>query len=196
MAQARPEAEMQVIQACIDKENQEGEAPEQIHFQGQSGGDKYRLTLIASIARSGWFEPGQKPKGHLLPFVLLVPCAQHTRLEDLDDQGRFNKEVQYRGPDDSPVVFHEKQSAKGKLKTWVQFRKDYPDHPFWSMATVWGQPRAWQDQVISAWLQERLASMCPPQMIHMQDCLDASWSEPSLDVAYRRLPGESIRLPI
>ena len=114
-AQAKTDAEKQVIQACIDQDTEEGEAPEQIHFQGQSGGDKYRLTLIASIARSGWFEPGQKPKGHLLPFVLLVPCAQHTRLEDLDDQGRFNKEVQYRGPDDSPVVFHEKQSAKGKL---------------------------------------------------------------------------------
>ena len=181
-----------MVQACIDKATQEDGPPEQIHFQGQSGGDKYRLTLIASIARSGWFEPGQKPCGHLLPFVLLVPCAQHTRLEDLDDQGRYNKEVQYRAPYDSLIVRKPKEHAKGKLRNWVQFRKDYPDHPFWSMATVWGQPRAWQDQVISAWLQERLASLCPPQMIHMQDCLDASWSEPGLYIAYKRLPGDFI----
>ena len=83
------------------------------------------------------------------------------------------------GPEHSTLV------GMGKLKTWLAFRRQFPDHPFWSMATVWGQPRAWQDQVISAWLQERIAGMCQPQCIHMQDCLDASWSEPSLYAAYR-----------
>ena len=121
-----------------------------------------------------------------------MPCSQHTRLDDLDDQGRYNKEVQYRGPDDSLVVCKVGQYAQGRLKNWVQFRKDFPDHPFWNQGTVWGQPRAWQDQIISAWLQERLASFCQPQLIHMQDCLDASWSKPSLYAAYKRLPGELI----
>ena len=93
-----------MFQSFLDQANQEQDLPEQIHDQGQSCGDKYRLTLIASIARSGWFEPGQRPQEHLLNFVLRVPCSQHTRLEDLDDQGRLNNTVVYRAPDDSIVT--------------------------------------------------------------------------------------------
>ena len=158
-----------MFQSFLDQANQEQDLPEQIHDQGQSCGDKYRLTLIASIARSGWFEPGQRPQEHLLNFVLRVPCSQHTRLEDLDDQGKYNKDVDYRAPDDSIVTRRTGESAQGRLGSWVQFRRESPEHPFWSQAVVWGQPRAWQDQIICAWLNERLAQLCPPQMIHMQD---------------------------
>ena len=94
MSQAKTPEEQDVIQAFIEKAIQEDGAPQQIHCQGQSGGDKYRLTLIASIARSGWFEPGQKPCGNLLPFVLLVPCSLAHQAGRLGRPGR----VQQGGP--------------------------------------------------------------------------------------------------
>ena len=186
--QAKTEAEKQLIQALVDHHVQNDKLPEQVHFQAQPGGDKYRLTLIASIAREKWFQPGQAPVGHLLPFVLLVPCSQHTRLEDLDSQGRFTREIKYKAPDDTLIHHKPGDSARGRLGPWVQFRAEYPQHPFWSQGTVWGQPRAWQDQIISSWLQERLSSLCQPQSIHMCDCLEAMWSEASLFQAYKRLP--------
>ena len=90
----------------------------------QTDGDKYRLTLIASIARKGWFEPGQRPEGQLLKFVLLVPCSQHTRLEDLDDQGRYRRDMQYRGPDDTIITRKMGDYAQGRLGYWLQFRRE------------------------------------------------------------------------
>ena len=188
LQQAITEDEKTMIQVFLEQAAKEQVMPEQIHFQGQGGGDKYRLTLLVSIAREGWFQGGQPPKQHLLPFVLLVPCSQHTRLEDLDSRGRFNKEVQYRGPDNSLIIRKKGQHAKLRLKGWVQFRKDHPDHPFFKYGTVWGQPRAWQDEIITSWHLERISQLCPPQAIHMCDCLEASWSEPVLHTAFQRLP--------
>ena len=186
LKEASSDEERMVIQDFLAQAAKQEVMPEQVHFQGQSGGDKYRLTLLVSIGRSGWFQGGQTPQGHLLPFILLVPCSQHTRLEDLDSSGRYNKEVQYRGPDDSLIIRKPGQYAQGRLGTWVQFRRDCPDHPFWKMGKVWGQPRAWQDQIISCWHLEQLSRRCRPQIIHMVDCLEASWSEPVLHTAYQR----------
>ena len=118
-----------MVQALLEQAAKEEAMPEQVHFQGQSGGDKYRLTLLVSIAREGWFQGGQPPKQHLLPFVLLVPCTQHTRLEDLTSRGKFNKEVQYRGPDNSLIIRQKGPACQGQTERMGPVPRGTPRPP-------------------------------------------------------------------
>ena len=49
---------------------------------------------------------------------------------------------------------------------------------------VWGQPSAWQDQVITCWLVQALSSHLQeqgvPQACLLWDCMTAQWAEPVL----------------
>ena len=54
-----------------------------------SGADKYRLTWIDFQVVTDWFKPGVLPKGGLLPSILLVPSEFHARLEDIDQEGKW-----------------------------------------------------------------------------------------------------------
>ena len=57
------------------------------------GGDKYRLTLVTFQAVTNWFNPALWPEGQMPKYVLIVPCTQHARLENIDDQGRWIETV-------------------------------------------------------------------------------------------------------
>ena len=44
---------------------------------------------------------------------------------------------------------------------------------------VWGQPRAWTDELISCWVVEHISSEWGQAMCQV-DCLSSQWSEPVL----------------
>ena len=57
------------------------------------GGDKHRYTLVTFQAVHHWLDPEQQPEGCMPEPVLIVYSDRHARLEDIDQQGQWNKTV-------------------------------------------------------------------------------------------------------
>ena len=63
---------------------------------------------------------------------------------------------------------------------------------------MWGQPSAWQDQVITTWLVQNMASHLREvhgihQSVQLWDCMGAQWSLP---VLHEQWDNQMIPLPI
>ena len=57
------------------------------------GGDKYCLTLITFQVVVNWYNAREWPEGQMPRFILVVPCSQHARLENIDQNGRWVETV-------------------------------------------------------------------------------------------------------
>ena len=160
----------------------------QIDQQFSQGGDKYRLTLLVSGVTQDWFNPERDPRAYLAPLILLYPCQQPVRLEWISDQGTWNRTHQFYDSSGTLVTRTEGENTRGLLGWWVRFRQRSPDHEFWRHFQVWGQPSAWQDQVITTWLVESLSSHLQeqgvPQAVMLWDCMTAQWAEPVLHACW------------
>ena len=178
--------ESQLLQEALQASLQEAENLKyQVDQQWSQGGDKHRLTLLVTGVVTGWFSSDKTPEGYMEPIKLLYRCAHPVRLEDITDQGTWARDHEYIDSCGQRLTRKKGGSAKGLLTWWVQFRARYPDHDFWKYYRVWGQPSAWQDQVITTWLVQDLAASFQEkfgttQCIHQWDCLSAQWCEPVL----------------
>ena len=163
----------QALQQAVDEAE---DYKEQVDQQWSQGGDKYRLTFLITGVTSNWFSRDKTPQGHLQKIKILYRCAHPVRLEDITAQGTWARSHQYVDSFGKTVTRKAGESAQGLLGWWVRFRTSHPDHDFWKHYQVWGQPSAWQDQVITTWLIEDLAKTCQEQFgvsqaIHQWDCL-------------------------
>ena len=120
-----------------------------------TAGDKYRLTLINISGVEGWFDPEQTPRPVKKQCILLVPSSTHARLEYIDKEGKWNRDWGYKCSDGSERVFKEGESAKNLLAGWRKARDEY-EHEWETEVLVWGQPRAWTDELISTWVIEHI----------------------------------------
>ena len=59
------------------------------------GGDKHRYTLVTFQCIQNWLDPDKEPEGSMPTPVLIVYCEKHCRLEDIDQEGQFNKTVRF-----------------------------------------------------------------------------------------------------
>ena len=57
------------------------------------GGDKYRITIIDFPAVQNWLSQTEDPNGFFLDAILIVPCTQHCRLEDITPDGKWARTV-------------------------------------------------------------------------------------------------------
>ena len=85
--------------------------------------------------------------------VLLVHCAQHCRLEDIDEEGMWRRDVEFESSE-GPVKYTKGQSARGKLAAYVKARSTSVDAGYDKTLRVWGQPNAWADALVCKWLAE------------------------------------------
>ena len=177
--------ERQLVVSILQAHAQEcDDLKSQIDQEFSQGGDKYRLTLLVSGVTLDWFNPQKDPSAFLAKLVLLYPCQHPVRLEYITDQHTWSVTHQYYDSTGKLVTRTKGESTHGLLRWWVLFRQRQPDHEFWKHFRVWGQGSAWQDQVITTWLVESLASDLQeqgvPQSVMTWDCMAAQWAEPVL----------------
>ena len=146
-----------------------------------SGGDKYRLTLINISAVEQWFDSSSTPLPVKKRLVLLVPCSEHCKLQDIDKEGKWIRDWSTKTTSGEILLYKKGESARNKLLTWRATRdallEENEDHEF--MFEVWGQPKAWTDEIIAAWVVEFIAEQYG-QCLVLSDCLAAQWTEPVL----------------
>ena len=156
-------------------------------FKGQStssytsGGDKHRVTLVNISGVRGWFDAGETPKPEKSKLVLLVTSSEHCKLSDIDSEGNWKRDWQLESTDGEIKQFEKGTSALGKLKHWRVARDRIleldPGHEF--EFEVWGQPKAWTDEIVASWIVEFIAEQYG-QCLCLTDCLAAQWTEPVL----------------
>ena len=121
-----------------------------------SAGDKYRLTLINMSGVENWFDPSEAPKSAKKRSILLVPCATHCRVSDMDlENGTWLRDVTYERSDGETERFRQGQPIGRLLQGWrnalLEFSEDERTKIFQSI-DVWGQPRAWTDELVASWV--------------------------------------------
>ena len=115
-----------------------------------------------------WFDSAKSPKGYAcvrnqkntsvpaLQAILIVHGSSHCRLEDLDDSGRWNKDIQFQVGNHT-VKRKKGASARGAMRAWLKLRQELGEEQFLRVR-VCCQYAAWADGVISQWILELLAS--------------------------------------
>ena len=71
-----------------------------------TAGDKYRLTLINVSGVEKWFKPSESPVPRKKKSILLVPCAKHVKVRDIDtEKGVFKHDEEYKNSLGETVSF-------------------------------------------------------------------------------------------
>ena len=92
---------------------------------------------------------------------------------------------------DEEITLQAGKPAGKLLQGWRRLRED-PDQSWSQELEIWGQPAAWADQVICAWVSDYLRSRFS-QCIFIVDCLGSQWSEP---VLLRTWSNQQLQVPI
>ena len=154
--------------------------------QYTTAGDKYRLTLVNISGVEGWFNPRVQPRPLKKRGILLVPCSSHCRLEDIGKDGTWLRDWSHKCSDGTEKHYVQGTKVGNLMQGWRNARDNYEGSPSWaSEFLVWGQPRAWTDELISCWVVEHIASEWGQSIVQV-DCLAAQWSEPVLLEAWLR----------
>ena len=137
-----------------DLSNQVG----QIEASYSSAGDTYRVTLINFSAVENWFDPSRDPKSVKGKSILLVPSKWHCRVSDMDiENGVWLRDVEYPTSEGEIRQFEKGTSTRGLLGGWVQALKQLNEDDqrgTLENLEIWGQPRAWTDELIAVWTVE------------------------------------------
>ena len=146
-----------------------------------TGGDKHRVTLVNMSGVRGWFAPNEIPRACKSKQVLLVPSKGHCKLEYIDSEGKWNRDWQVEQTDGEIIQHKNGETANNSLLHWRLARDKIleldPGHQF--EFEVWGQPKAWTDEVIASWIVEFISAEWGQAMV-LSDCLAAQWTEPVL----------------
>jgi len=152
----------------------------------ESGGDKFRITLILFQSIENWFNEQQDPKGYAcvnslynsgeqLMGILIVYGSTHCRLEDITDSGDWNKSYQYTVAGKT-IIREQGKSAKNCMSGWRKLRQSLGASVFRRLR-VWSQPAAWADEVIHCWLSDLIKNEYQPQALFQVDCCSGQWTE-------------------
>ena len=128
------------------------------------------MTLINISAVEGWFDPSRQPKSAKKRSVLLVPCARHCKISDMNlEQGTWLRDVTYERSDGETEHFRAGEPVGALMKGWrnalLEFSKEERDRVF-EVIDIWGQPRAWTDELIASWTIDFIKDddkKCPPR---------------------------------
>ena len=145
-----------------------------------SAGDKYRLTLINMSAVENWFDPTKEPRSAKKRSVLLVPCARHCRVSDMDlESGTWLRDVTYERSDGETELFRAGEPVGALMKGWRQALLEFQPEErakVFEAIDVWGQPRAWTDELIASWTIDFIKEQHGQSLV-FADCLSAQWTE-------------------
>ncbi len=167
-------------QAFFDSCEQNEDVRGQVESCYSSAGDKYRLTLINISGVEGWFEPNESPRASKKRSILLVPCARHCRVSDMDlETGQWLRDVQYEKSDGEQEHFKQGESVGALLLGWrralLEFEPEERQRVL-KYLDVWGQPRAWTDELIASWCVQHIRAEWGQSLV-FADCLASQWTE-------------------
>ena len=141
-----------------------------------SGGDKHRLTLVNISYVGNWWRIEMQVEYGKDVMVFLVFCQTHCRLEDIDDDHKFNKTVVI-DTTDGKIVYNKGDFTR-LLWGYVEWRKR-GNHERANKIRAWGQPCAWVDVQINIWLADLIQEVYGQSLL-FSDCLTSRWSPPSM----------------
>ena len=110
--------------------------------------------------------------------MLLVHSAQHCRLEDIDSEGNWVRDVEFESSE-GPIKYTKGESAHNKLGAFVKARSASVDAGYDKTLRVWGQPNAWANALVCKWLAELFEEVYG-QCLVFADALSARWGAPSV----------------
>ena len=160
--------------------------PVQTRGTYESGGDKFRVTLILFQTIENWFSEVEVPKGYAalrsdtnsadqLEGILIVYGSTHAKLEDMDDSGNWLRSYEYSVA--GRTISREKgKNSRGVLSGWRKLRQSL-GHDAFRRLRIWSQPAAWADEVIHCWLSDLIRSEYQPQCVFQVDCCSGQWTE-------------------
>jgi hypothetical protein len=176
------------LRAVIEdaKSKMEHLPPVQTRGTYESGGDKFRITLIMFQSIENWFSEKEVPRGYAclrsasnsadqLEGVLIVYGSAHCRLEDIDDSGNWLRSYKYTVAGKT-VSREQGKSARGILSGWRKLRQSLGADAFRRLR-IWSQPAAWADEVIHCWLSDLIKAEYQQQCLFQVDCCSGQWTE-------------------
>ena len=143
------------FEAELDKfmTDQKKEQVDQIYSKS---GDKYRITLVNISAVKDWFKPSVSPQSDKRKSILLVPCTKHCRISDMDlTTDTWLRDVTYERSDGTMEHFEKGKPIGALLKGWRKGLQDLGEEECkmtLDSIEIWGQPRAWTDELIASWV--------------------------------------------
>ena len=132
--------------------------------------DKYRITFEAHQMVSGFFNPDEDPKGHVLPGILIVP-GPHAALSNMSESGEWINEEQFYHC--GQMRTHKAGNSVGRtLEPWRRLRKSHPHllRHFY----VYSQPSSNTDGVIMSWIVRDMSSRLGMRL-HQRDMFGAAF---------------------
>ena len=152
----------------------------QVDAAYSSAGDKYRITLVNISGVEGWFDASEAPRASKKRSILLVPCAKHCRVSDMDlERGEWLRDVQYERTDGEMQIFKAGEKINSLLAGWraalLKFTEQERAEIF-EQIDIWGQPRAWTDELIASWTIDFIRAEYG-QAVCFADCLSSQWTE-------------------
>ena len=152
----------------------------QVKAMYSTSGDKYRVTLLNISGVEDWFDPEKAPRSTKRRSILIVPCAKHCRVSDMDLETKtWRRDVQYRKSDGSEEHFKQGDPVGQMLRGWTSALDQMtPDERSMVLGEldIWGQPRAWTDELVATWMFEFIANEYG-QALAFGDCLGSQWTE-------------------
>ena len=154
------------------------EALPQTRGQGDSGDDRFRITVELRHLVEGYGRPGP-PKGFLGKTLLIFP-GQYARLDNIDADGKFIQDEVFKvGKSTHCKTFTRKAgaSARGLMATFVKLRAARPE--LFEGLTIMQQPAGFVDAVLYKWIVEDLAREYP-QAVWQRDALQTCFTKDAL----------------
>ena len=132
-----------------------------VDCQGSGRSEKDRLTWVQRSSLWNYFREHKEdslPQGKIDESILIVPCAWHCRLEDISTAARASDEVWTRSHSfiyNGETVVRKKGEKVGNnlMKSHRDLRREEPGL-YRKGVRVWGQPQAYEDEIIVFWLSE------------------------------------------
>jgi hypothetical protein len=151
-----------------------------------SAGDKYRMTKLTVSAVKHWFDLSCRPEPMKPKQVLVAPCKEPCRLNNISKEKTWVTTWSYQNADGTYITHMEGTSAKGYLDGYVYARDQHADTAWQDTIEVFGQPKAYVDQqtCINVWEFLRESFADSPLLVSC-DSLGTCWSECAMLRAWR-----------
>ena len=111
---------------------------------------------------------------------MLVPSRWQCKLSDMDlESGTWLRDVTYETSQGETKKFVKGESVEQLLRGWrgALMKFEEPErNELLRRIEIWGQPRAWTDELIATWMVEFLANECGRPSLVYADCLSSQWT--------------------
>ena len=111
---------------------------------------KHRVTFVNISGVRDWFMPSNEPEPLKHEGILIAPCSTHCRLERITKDGCWDR-AWYHECSDGSIKSCTKGAKVGNIIAGWRAARDAEEHPaLLNEIMVWGQPRAWTDELIAS----------------------------------------------